>query len=296
MKVTKIVPLQTKKKVAAYARVSTLIKEQEESFETQVLYYSNLINKNKHWQFVKVYSDHGKSGLSVSKRPGFMEMFNDAMNNKIDLILVKSISRFGRNSLEAQDYIHTLKEKGVEVYFERENISSLDPQTGLLFNFLSAVAQEESKSISLNTRWAYEKLAKQGIRHLGSNRVLGYDEINGTLIPNKDATIVRYIFEQYANNASMKQIAINLKTNNFKTLRGKNTLSTSTISYILHNEIYIGDRRIQKKPPTSPLSKKPDYSKEYTSYYVFNSHQPIISRELWNKVQFILNTKAPTKK
>ena len=117
-------------------------------------------------------------------------MFNDAMNNKIDLILVKSISRFGRNSLEAQDYIHTLKEKGVEVYFERENISSLDPQTELLFNFLSAVAQEESKSISLNTKWAYEKLAKQGIRHLGNNRVLGYDELNGTLTPNKDATIV----------------------------------------------------------------------------------------------------------
>ena len=124
MKVRRIMPMKEikKKNVAAYARVSTLSESQEESFETQVEYYTALISGNPNWVFSGVYADHGKSGLSAEKRPEFMRMINDAMEGKVDIILSKSISRFGRNSLEAQTYVHKLREKGVEVIFEREGI------------------------------------------------------------------------------------------------------------------------------------------------------------------------------
>ena len=130
-----------KKNVAAYARVSTLSEEQNESFETQVSYFTAFIDSVEHWSFSGVYADHGKSGLSAQHRPEFMRMIADAMDKKIDIILVKSISRFGRNSLEAQTFVHQLKEKGVEVRFERESISSFNPQSDMIFNFLVAVAQ-----------------------------------------------------------------------------------------------------------------------------------------------------------
>ena len=290
MNVRRITPVKEiqKKKVAAYARVSTLTEAQDESFETQVAYYTALISSNPQWIFAGVYADHGKSGLSAEKRPDFIRMMNDAMDGKIDIILVKSISRFGRNSLEAQTYVHKLREKGVEVKFEREGISSFDAQADMVFNFLVAVAQEESKSISQNTRWANEKLAKQGIRHLGNNRVLGYDEVNGVLTPNKDAWVVKYIFEEYAAGKSMLQICDGLEKKGFVTMTGNTKMRPSTISSILHNELYKGDQRIQKKPPKDLLSKKPDYSKEYTSYYVEDNHEAIVSRELWDKVQEIL--------
>ena len=290
MNVRRITPVKEiqKKKVAAYARVSTLTEAQDESFETQVAYYTALISSNSQWIFAGVYADHGKSGLSAEKRPDFIRMMNDAMDGKIDIILVKSISRFGRNSLEAQTYVHKLREKGVEVKFEREGISSFDAQADMVFNFLVAVAQEESKSISQNTRWANEKLAKQGIRHLGNNRVLGYDEVDGVLTPNKDAWAVRYIFEEYAAGRSMLQICDGLEKKGFVTMAGNARMRPSTISDILHNELYKGDQRIQKKPPKDLLTKKPDYSKEYTSYYVEDNHEAIVSRELWDKVQEIL--------
>lgn len=292
MKVRRITPMKEikKKNVAAYARVSTLSESQEESFETQVEYYTALISSNPNWVFSGVYADHGKSGLSAEKRPEFMRMINDAMEGKVDIILSKSISRFGRNSLEAQTYVHKLREKGVEVVFEREGISSFDAQADMVFNFLVAVAQEESKSISQNTRWANEKLAKQGIRHLGSNKILGYDEVNGVLTPNKDAWVIKYIFEEYAAGKSMQQICDALEKEGFVTMKGNSKMNPGTISYILRNELYKGDQRIQKKPPKDLLTKKPDYSKEYKSYYVEDNHEGIVSKELWDKVQEMLAT------
>lgn len=293
MKITRLNQIsdQTIKNVAAYARVSTLSEEQEESFETQVSYYTTLISNTPGWKYIGVYADRGKSGLSADKRPEFQKMIQDAMNNKIDIILTKSISRFCRNSLEAQTYIHKLKEKGVEVRFEREGISSLDAQADMIFSFLAAVAEEESKSISQNTRWTYEKLAQEGIRHLGNNRVLGYDEINGVLTPNKDSWVIEYIYEEYTNGTSPRKIATNLEKLGFITMRGKPKLNDTTIANILRNELYKGDQRIQKKPPRSLLSKKPDYSKEYTSYYVLDNHEPIIPKDLWNKAQDTLRNR-----
>ena len=279
-----------KRNVAAYARVSTLTEEQDESFETQVSYYTNLIKNTEQWNFAGIYADHGKSGLSAAKRPEFQRMIQDAMDGKIDIILVKSISRFGRNSLEAQTYVHKLKEIGVEVRFEREQISSFDPQADMVFNFLVAVAQAESNSISQNIRWSYEKLAEQGIRHLGNNRVLGYDEVDGVLTPNEDAWVVRFIFEEYANGKSMRKIADELEKMGFETMRGCKKLSVATIEGILRNEIYKGDRRLQKTSHVNLLTHRPEKGTEYKTYYLEADHEGIVSKELWEKVQEVLAT------
>lgn len=279
-----------KKKVAAYARVSTSQENQEESFESQVRYFSAFIQSVEHWEFIKVYADEGISGLSAEKRPGFMEMIYDAEAGKIDLILVKSISRFARNSLEAQTYMHRLKAKGVEIRFEREDISSFDPQAEMVFNFLVTLAQEESKSTSQNRRWSYEKLAEQGIRHLGNNRVLGYDEVCGILTPNKDAWAVKLIFEQYANGKSLGGIADDLAGKGFVSMRGKERMRASTMVAILRNEIYKGDRKLQKAPHNNFMTHRPEKGTEYTSRYIENDHEGIVSRELWDKVQTVLST------
>ena len=287
MKVRKVTTerQQQKLNVAAYARVSTLSEEQEESFDTQVEYYTAYIQSVDEWNFVDVYADQGKSGLSADKRPGFQRMIRDAMDGKIDKILVKSISRFGRNSLEAQTYVHKLKEKGVEVFFEREGISSFNPQADMVFNFLTAVAQEESRSTSQNLKWAFAKRAEQGIRHVGSNHVLGYDEIDGVLTPNEDAWAVKFMFESYANGMTLEQISEELQARGFTTLRGKEKLTATTISRNLRNEIYNGDRQIQKAPHIDMLTHKPEKGGEYKSYYVEQDHEGIVSVELWDEVQ-----------
>lgn len=292
MKIKRIAPKSEgqKKKVAAYARVSTMKEEQAESFETQMNYFTTFIQSVDHWEFVKVYADEGFSGVSAEKRPGFMQMIADAKEGKIDLILVKSISRFARNSLEAQTYMHLLKEHNVEIRFEREEISSFDPQAEMIFNFLVIIAQEESKSISENMKWSFRKKAKQGIRHVGNNHVLGYDEVDGVLTPNGDAWIVKLIFTEYAAGKSVREIVDELERQGVKTLRGKDRFHPDTLLGMLHNEVYKGDRLLQKEPHTNVLTHRPEKGTPYTSYYIECDHEPIVSKELWDEVQVVLAT------
>lgn len=146
-----------KKRVAAYCRVSTDMKSQEESFETQVSYYQSYIERNDEWVLVGIYADGGVSATGAAKRPEFMRMIADAMEGKIDLILVKSISRFSRNVVDCQVYVQQLRSKGVEVRFEKERLSSLDASSEMIFSMMAAIAQDESRSISQNIRWGYEK-------------------------------------------------------------------------------------------------------------------------------------------
>jgi DNA invertase Pin-like site-specific DNA recombinase len=252
-----------KKRVAAYARVSTLSEEQAESYETQVNYYTNYIKNNENWEFVKVYSDKGISGLSAEKRLGFMSMIEDAKNKKMDLILVKSISRFARNVVEAQKYLRELKMFDVEVKFERENISSFDQTADMTFNMLAAVAQEESRAISERVKWANNKRAEQGIRRLGNGKIIGYDEIDGILTPNKDSWLVVEVFKKYVQGETYKLIVecINKKLN-------YNLLTIPIVRYMLKNEVYVGDRLIQKIPPQNYITKRPDKNTSYKSYYI----------------------------
>ena len=272
-------------KVAAYARVSTAQEEQEESYESQKEYYEAFIKSNSRWEFVAVYADRGLSGTESLHRPQFQQMLKDAKAGKINLILVKSISRFARNAVEVQKYLHELKHYNVEVRFDKEGLSSFDGNTEMVLNMMAMVAEQESRSISQNTKWALQKQAERGVRHIGSNRVLGYDEIDGQLVPNADAWIVKLIFEEYAKGRSANKIVSVLQMMGAKTMRGNEYFHPDTIRAMLKNEIYKGDRLIQKQAPRDMVTKKPDETIDYDSYYVEEHHEAIISPELWEKVQ-----------
>lgn len=287
MRVTRVVRSQDlqAKRVAAYCRVSTLKENQEESFETQQRYYTDLINHTAGWQPVKVYADEGFSGVLAEKRPGFMSMMADARGNLIDIILVKSISRFARNAKEAQRYVHELKGLGVEVRFEREGISSMDGSAEMAFSMLAVAAQEESRSISENMKWSLRKHAEQGIRHLGSNRILGYNEADGVLVPNQDAWIVRVIFEDYAAGLYPIEIQRHLEDLGAANSTTKRIPGAGNMRKVLSNEVYVGDRMIQKGPVRDLITKQPDYAKPYTSYYLTDDHEPIVDRQLFEQVK-----------
>ena len=246
-----------KLRVAAYARVSTGSEEQAESYETQVDYYTRLIKQNTKWEYVDVYADRAKTATSAEHRPAFQRMIADAKERKFDLLLVKAISRFSRNVVDAQEYVHLLKQYDVEVRFENEAISSFDPASEMMFNILAAVAQQESKNKSEYVRWTYRKLAEQGIRHIGNNRVLGYDEVNGKLTPNEDAWIVKMIFEQYAAGKSISQIVKVLNAAGAKRLHANKPFTAAIVYQMLGNEIYVGDRFLQKEAPHNYLTKRP---------------------------------------
>ena len=285
MIVRRIAPKVALKKVAAYARVSTLSEDQEESYETQVRYYTNLIEATEGWELVEIYADQGITGTSASKRPQFLRMLDDARTGKINLILCKSISRFSRNFVEAQKFVHELKAINVEIRFEKEGISSFDPGSDLVFSLMAAIAQEESRSISENVKWSYRKKAENGIRHIGNNRMLGYDEIDGKLTPNKDAWIPRMIFEEYAAGIAPSEIIEHLTEKGAQRLRSEQPFKWSSALVILKNEIYVGDRLIQKAPPLNFLTKKPDVMEAYDSKFIRNEHEAIISRAVWDKAQ-----------
>lgn len=285
MNIRRIAPKLAQKKVAAYARVSTLSEEQEESYETQVKYYTSMIEATEGWGFVGIYADQGITGTSAAKRPQFLRMLEDARDGKMNLILCKSISRFSRNFAEAEKYVHELKSINVEIRFEKEGISSFDPGSDLIFSLMAAMAQEESRSISENVKWSYRRLAEKGIRHVGNHRMLGYKEVNGKLTPNNDAWIVRMIFEEYAADESISQIIQHLNDAGAKRMRSGRAFDGSAISAILRNEAYVGDRLIQKTASQNYLSKKPDLTEPYDSHFIRDDHEAIVSREVWDQVQ-----------
>lgn len=291
MKVIIISPTKKNAKhVAAYVRVSTLQEEQKESIVNQTAYYETYIKTVPHWQFAGIYADHGLSGRDVKHRLEFNKMIQDALEGKIDVILVKSISRFSRNVVDAQKYVQLLRRHNVEILFDEENLSSFNRNTELALNMLTLCAEQESKSISENVRWTYQRMAKQGLRHLGNNSVLGYDEIGGKLVPNEKADTIRFIFESYAAGLSIRAVIERLYLRGEKTMRGKERFNPGVISYILHNEIYVGDRLIQKQAPKNFYTKKPNPAKEYDSFYLRDNHEPIITREVWDAVQARLHT------
>lgn len=277
------------KKVAAYARVSSLEEEQEESYNSQRQYYEAVIKATPSWEFAGLYADRGISG-TTSNRPEFQQMIKDAKHGLIDVILVKSISRFARNAVDTQNIVHDLKAHNVEVYFDEQKISSFNRNTEMMLNMMAVVAEHESKSISQNMRWAYQKLAEQGIRHLGNNTVFGYDEIKGELVPNQNAEYVKIIFQMYAEGSTYREISERMEMLGAKPIRG-DKFSAGSLRYLLGNELYCGDMRIQKRPHINWRTKKPDPSIPYTSYYVEEHHRPIVSKDLWNKTKARLDAK-----
>lgn len=274
---------QRRARVAAYCRVSTRLDTQEESFETQQAHYRQLIQSNPDWDFAGIYADE-RSGTGIKNRPGFQKLMQDAMEGKIDLILVKSVSRFARNVVDSEAAIRHLKASGVWVHFEREGIRTEDPASGMILSLMAAIAQDESKSISENVKWSYRQRCQRGEYNLGSNRVLGYDCVNGKLVPNRDARVVSRIYQLYLQGLTPAQIAKDLNNQGLTGLRGR-PFSAPAIRYILQNEVYVGDRKLQKQLPRDFLTKQPDKRQPLESYYLTDDHEPIIPRQLWQEVQ-----------
>lgn len=285
MKFTKIPRKRDKhkKRVAAYCRVSTLTKEQEDSFDLQVRYYTQFIESHNEWEFVGVYSDE-KSGTKAANRPGFQQLIDDALQGRVDFILCKSLSRWARNIVDAQHYLKLLHGNGVEVSFEKERLHTGDPSCSMMLSFLSAIAQDESHSISENVKWSYREHYRRGEYNLGNNRILGYDSINGKLVPNHNAEHVRLIYKLYLEGRPIEGIRRQLACRGVLTRNG-NPLSHCNILYILKNETYRGDKLLQKQPPRDFLTKKPGKNVHYESYYLKNDHEPIVEAAVWDAVQ-----------
>ena len=272
-----------KKRVAAYCRVSTLLEEQEDSFETQVSYYKSFIEANDEWEFAGIYSDE-KSGTKAENRAGFQKLIRDALDGKVDYILCKSISRFSRNIVDCQKYVKLLHGNGVDVRFEKENLDTASPSCSMMLSFLSAIAQDESRSISENVRWAYRERFKRGEYNLGNNRILGYDSVDGKLVPNQDADAVRLIYTMYLEGKNIEAIRRLLADYGVRTRKGT-LISHNDILYILKNETYRGDKLLQKQPPKDFLTKKPDKRAYYESYYLEGDHEAIVEPVMWDAVQ-----------
>ena len=287
---------QHKKRVAAYCRVSTLLEEQEDSIETQSNYYQSYIASHEDWDFAGIYSDE-KSGLDAEKRKGFQQMIKDALEGRVDYILVKSVSRFSRNVVDCQKYLNLLHGNGVDVYFEKENINTADPSSSMLLSIMSVFAQNESKSISENVKWSIRERVRRGEYNLGNNcnnRMLGYDSIGGKLIPNQDATVVRAIFSLFLEGRTVADIQKLLASHGVIGKNGK-ALTASGITYILTNETYVGDKLLQKRAPKNMLTKQPEKGRmkkrTYDSNYLVDDHAGIISRAVWEATQRKLQMK-----
>ena len=274
-------PSFCKKRVCAYARVSTEQDEQQNSYEAQIEYYEGYIKSKPEWEFIGIYADEGISGTSYKKRDGFNRMIKDALNGKIDLILTKSISRFSRNTVDSLSVTRQLKAHGVEVYFEKENISSMDTQAELLFTIMSSIAQEESRSISENVRWGKQRSMEAGKVSVAWSHFLGYTKGRDGLpqIIEEEAAIVREIY-------SLVGIAKEMMAKGYETPAKKKLWTSATIRRILTNEKYKGDARLQKTYTVDFLTKEVKVNRgERKQWYIQDSHDAIISPETFELVQ-----------
>ena len=283
-------PAVAKRRVAGYARVSTDKDEQFTSYEAQVDYYTQFIKSHADWSFVKVYTDEGISGLGTRKRDGFNEMIDDAMSGAIDLIITKSVSRFARNTVDSLVTIRKLKEKGVEVYFEKENIYSLDGKGELLLTIMSSLAQEESRSISENVTWGQRKRFSDGKVSLPYKQFLGYErgekKDDPPVVNPEQAVLVRRIYRTFMKGKTTGAIARELTAEGIPSPAGKTEWRASTIKSILQNEKYRGSALLQKCFTTDFLTKKQKVNEgEVPQYYIEHSHEAIIDPMEWDAVQ-----------
>lgn len=277
-----------RRKVAGYARVSTDSDEQENSYEAQVDYFTEYIQGRDDWEFMGIYTDEGITGTSTKHREGFNEMIADALSGKIDLIVTKSVSRFARNTVDSLTVIRQLKDHGVEVYFQKENIYTFDGKGELMLTIMSSLAQEESRSISENVTWGIRKSFADGKVMMPYGSFLGYRKgENGQpeIVP-EEAEVVRTIYQRFLNGFTPHQIARSLTEAGIPTPRGRKVWSESTVLSILQNERYKGDAILQKSFCTDFLTKRFKKNEgEVPQYYVKNSHPAIVTEEVYELVQ-----------
>ena len=271
--------------VAAYARVSTEKEQQENSYERQVEHYTALIKANDAWEFGGIYADPGISGTRAEKRPEFMRMIADCRAGKIDKILAKSISRFARNTVDTLSYIRELKELGIGVCFENEHIDTLTPGGEVLLTILAAIAEQESRTMSTNIKWTYQKKFQNGEVILSTGTMLGYmkDGDGNYVINEPEAEIVRRVFREYIAGASLTQIRHGLEADGIKTKRGCSNWRANGILGIIKNEKYTGNALLGKTYKPDVLSKRRlKNTGQAPLYYVENTHPAIVSQEVFD--------------
>lgn len=278
----------TRLNVAAYCRVSTDQEEQESSYEAQISYYTEKIGKNNDWQMAGIFADEGITGTQAKKRPEFLKMIRLCRQRKIDMVLTKSLSRFARNTVDSLNYIRELKALGIAVIFEKENINTLETDTEMMLTIMSCFAQAESESISKNVSWGIRQSFKNGNVPMQYARLLGYkkgDGGNAEIIPD-EAEVVREIYRCYLDGMSMNLIADRLNAKGLTTKGSGSPYRKAVVQRILTNEKYTGDAILQKTYVTDCITKKTRKNNgELPMYLVKNHHEPIISRDDFNRVQ-----------
>ena len=275
-------------RVAAYCRVSTDLEEQESSYEAQVRHYTEYIRANPAWEMAGIYADEGISGTDTKKCEEFNRMMDACMAGEIDLVITKSISRFARNTIDCLRSIRQLKSQQIAVYFEKENINTLDAKGEVLITIMASLAQQESQSISQNIKMGIHYQYQQGKVRINHSCFLGYtkDASGNLVIVPKEAEIVRRIFREFLAGKSTRKIALDLTRDGVPTATGRGKWYDSTIRSMLRNEKYMGDALLQKSYTVDFLTKKKARNLgELPQYYVENDHEPIISREIYQQTQ-----------
>ena len=277
-----------KRRTAAYARVSTDSDEQLTSYEAQVDYYTKLIQSREDLEFTTVYTDEGISAVNTKKREGFKQMVADGLAGKFDLLVTKSVSRFARNTVDSLTTVRKLKEHGVEVWFEKENIFTFDSKGELLITIMSSLAQEESRSISENVTWGQRKRMADGKIALPYAQFLGYEKgVDGLpkVVPDQ-AEIVRLIYKLFMEGMTFSAIAKYLGTHSIPSPAGKPTWQPAVIRSILQNEKYKGHALLQKTYCTNFLTKQMvKNTGQVQQFYIEDSHPAIITPEEFDAVQ-----------
>lgn len=280
--------VKPKLKVAAYCRVSTDSDEQATSYEVQVEHYTEFISKNDDWELAGIYTDDGISGTNTKKRADFNRMIDDCKRGEIDMVITKSISRFARNTIDCLRYIKELKDLNIPVFFEKENINTMDSKGEILLTIMASIAQQESESLSQNVKLGYQFRYQSGKISVNHNRFMGYtkDDDGKLVIVPEEAKVIKRIFREFLEGRSLREICNGLEADEILTGAGMEKWRPETVHKMLQNEKYIGDALLQKTYTVDFLNKKRIKNDGIMpQYYVEGSHEGIIPRDLFMQTQ-----------
>ena len=286
-----------KLRVAAYCRVSTELEQQQSSYDIQIEYYTRHIMQNPNWIFAGVFADDGRSATNTFRRDDFNQLMDQCMKGKVDMVITKSISRFARNTVDCISWVRRLKEKNVAVYFEKENLNTLDDSTEMILTILSSQAQEESRAISTNVKWGYARKFEKG--ESTKQRSYGFRKApTGEMcIVEEEAAVIRNMARWFLDGDSLERIKHRLEDAGIETTTGKRTWSTGTIYNILTNEKIMGDVLLQKTFTADYLTKRRvKNSGQQKQYYVKNHHEAIIPKTVYYKIQEEIARRSSLKK
>ena len=286
-----------KLRVAAYCRVSTELEQQQSSYDIQIEYYTRHIMQNPNWIFAGVFADDGRSATNTFRRDDFNQLMNQCMKGKVDMVITKSISRFARNTVDCISWVRKLREKNVAVYFEKENLNTLDDSTEMILTILSSQAQEESRAISTNVKWGYARKFEKG--ESTRQRSYGFRKApTGEMcIVEEEAAVIRNMALWFLDGDSLERIKHRLEDAGIETTTGKKTWSTGTIYNILTNEKIMGDVLLQKTFTADYLTKRRvKNSGQQKQYYVKNHHEAIIPKTVYYKIQEEIARRSSLKK